>query len=515
MTQNNMTDSSVNNKRIAKNTLFLYFRMIIIMLVTLYTSRVILRTLGVEDYGIYNVVGGIATFLNFICGSLNVATQRFITFEIGKGYCGNISKVFSTSIQLHIILALIIAIIAEPIGVWFILNKLVIPEEKISSALWVFHFSILTMIVVFISVPYNSLIVAYEKMNIFALVSIIEALLKLGVAGLIVFYNSSEKLILYGLSIFVVQLIIRACYACYCNKNLPKCKYVRCWDWFLTKEMMSLASWSIFGNLTFMLYTQGLNVLLGMFFMPFVNAARGIAVQIQSAINSFVQNFQTALNPQITKSYAAGELGEMHSLIFRSSRLSFYLLMIFSVPILLQTSTLLSLWLNTVPTYTISFTIIMVLTTWITSVANPLEVAVKATGNIKKYESLIGGIMILILPISFLCLKLGCKPIAVFFVHLIAECIAMIFRIYISHNLIKFSYKSYVRFVLKPIMQTLLLAIIIPTVISVQMASSILSVIVVTLISGFCSVASIYCVGLTNGEKIFFNNKIRTIIKNN
>src|SRR3712207_5379352 len=336
-----MTNTSANNNRIAKNTMLLYFRMIVIMAVTLFTSRVILQTLGVEDYGIYNVVGGIVAMFTFISSSLTTASQRFITFELGKGKKGNISNVFSTCLTLHILLAILIAIIVEPFGIWFIYNKLMIPEARLTAAIWVFQFSILAMVVMIVSVPYNALIVAYEKMNAFALVSVIDAALRLAIAYSLLAFNSLDKLIVYGALVFLAQLIIRACYTVYCNRTFTDVQYCKQMDRSLLLEMGKFASWSIFGNVAFLTYTQGLNLLLGMFFSPVVNAARGVAVQIQGAVNTFVSSFQTAINPQITKNYAAGNFSEMINLVFRSSRFSFYLLMMLSVPVLLRTSDIL------------------------------------------------------------------------------------------------------------------------------------------------------------------------------
>lgn len=503
-----MSDSISNNKRIAKNTIMLYMRTLFVMLITLYTSRVILQSLGVEDYGIYNVVGGIITMFAFISSTLSTASQRYITFELGKGMDGNMNKVFSICLLLHIVLALIIALLAEPIGLWFIHNKLLIPIERLNAAVWVFQFTILSMIIMFLSVPFNALIVAYEKMNAFAMISIVDAALRLIIAYAIMLC-SLDKLIIYAFLMFVTQMIIQLCYMTYCYCKFPESHYTFHWDKALVKEMGNFASWSIFGNLAFVTYTQGLNLLLGTFFLPVVNAARGIAVQVQSAVNNFVNSFQTAINPQITKNYAAGNISEMISLVFRSSRFSFYLLMFMAIPILLETELLLKLWLKTVPDCTVIFLRIILTTTLINSIANPLIISVKATGNVKKYESTVGGLMLLILPISYVLLKLGFPAVTVFVVHLLMECIAMICRILITRNLIHFSIRFYFSEVLLRILVVGLTSLVVPSLIVYMMPQSYVRLFFVCGISVLCSGVSIVAFGLTKGEKQFFCNKVK------
>ena len=323
-----MSDNTSNNKRIAKNTMFLYFRMIITMAVSLFTSRVILQTLGVDDFGIYNLVGGITAMFQILNGTLADATQRYITVEIGKGDDGSINKIFSICLLLHVILGIIIVVIAEPLGLWMIHNKLIIPTDRIGAATWILHFSVISLFVVIISVPYNALIIAHEKMEAFAMISIIEAVGKLLIVYALLI-GHMDRLILYGVLMLLMQTGIRYLYTSYCNRNFSESKFHYYWDNGLVKEMSGFASWTIIGNMAFICVTQGISIILGMFFFPVVNAARGIAVQVQTAMLTFVKNFQTAINPQITKTYASGNISETHSLIFRSSRFSFFLVMIY------------------------------------------------------------------------------------------------------------------------------------------------------------------------------------------
>lgn len=317
------TQTSSNNKRIAKNTLLLYARMLFTMAVSLFTSRVILNTLGVEDFGIYNVVGGVVAMFGFINSSMTSATQRYITFALGIGDEKRLQTVFSTTLQIHTLIAVLIVLLGETIGLWFLYNKMQIPIERMEAAFWVLQCSIVAAVVMIISVPYNADIIAHEKMSAFAYISVLEVVLKLVIVYILIVFTV-DKLILYSFLLLDVQLFIRFCYSYYCNKHFKETKYHHIWDKSLFKEMTRFAGWSMFGNLSAVLFTQGLNMLLNVFFGPIVNAARAVAVQVQSAILQFVGNFQMALNPQITKTYAQNEMLEMHKLMFRSARFSFF-----------------------------------------------------------------------------------------------------------------------------------------------------------------------------------------------
>ena len=294
-----MSQTSENNKRIAKNTLVLYVRMIFLLCISLFTSRVVLNMLGVEDYGIYNVVGGIVAMFGFLNGSMSSATQRYITFALGKGDMKRLKTVFSTTLQIHTLIAIIIVLLGESIGLWFLYHKMQIPAERMDAAFWVLQCSVVSTVVMIISVPYNSDIIAHEKMSAFAYFSILEALLKLLIAYMLV-VSPYDKLVIYAILLLLVEVLLRFCYSIYCNKYFEESKYHHVWDKALFKEMTFFASWSIFGNFASVLFGQGLNILLNVFFGPAINAARGIAVQVQGVIQQFVTNFQMALNPQIT-----------------------------------------------------------------------------------------------------------------------------------------------------------------------------------------------------------------------
>lgn len=489
-----------SDKLIVRNTVYLYIQTIVVLIVSLYTSRVILNTLGEVDYGIYNVVGGVITMFSFIGGSLTTASQRFITFELGKGENGNVNKIFSISLLVHLSFALVIVIIAEPIGIWFINNKLQIPPDRLVAAQWLFQFTIITMIFMFASVPYSALIVAHEKMTAFAIIAILDSFLKLGIAFSILFFNR-DKLVLYGLLMCLEQVLIRIVYSVYCKRNFRELRFHFYFDKAILKEYGGFASWSLFGNAAVMTYTQGLNMLLGVFFSPVVNAARGVSVQVQGAINHFVNSFHTAINPQITKRYASGQTQDMLNLVFFSSRFSFYLLLIMSVPILLETDFVLRLWLGKVPAYSVTFLRIILLTTWINSLANPLIVTVKATGNVKKYESTIAVIMLLILPISYFFLRQGYPPHIVFVVHLFVECIAMVFRIIITRSLVHFSLRNYLNKVIVRVVIVALISIIIPLTFYLWFNQTDFRPFVTISSSIISSFVTIYFLGLSVDEK--------------
>lgn len=507
-----MTDTAQNNKRIAKNTLLLYVRMLFMMAVTLYTSRVVLNTLGVQDYGIYNVVGGVVAMFGFINSSMASATQRYITFALGKGDKNNLKKVFSTSLQIHVMISVLIVILGETIGLWFMYEQMKIPADRMNAAFWVLQCSIISAVIMILSVPYNADIIAHEKMSAFAYISILEVILKLVIVYLLLI-SPFDKLIFYAFLILAVQILIRFCYSLYCNKHFEESKYQKIWDKHLFKEMTGFAGWSLFGNLSAVLFGQGLNMLLNVFFGPVVNAARAIAIQVQTAIQQFVGNFQMALNPQITKTYAKGELNEMHKLIFRSARFSFYLLFLLSLPILLETNIILKVWLKTVPDNTVAFLRIMICISLIYTLSNPLMIANQATGKVKKYQAICGSIQLLILPISYIFLLLDYPAYTVFIVHFTIEFITQIIRMLILKPLIGLGLKDYINNIYLKILPVILLSTIPPLVVSINMNNSILRLIIVCLMSFISVIFITYNIGLSNDERSFIKAKYVSIKK--
>lgn len=503
--------TSENNKRIAKNTLFLYCRMFITIVVGLLTSRVILDSLGVEDYGIYNLVGGFVTMFNVFRAGLIASTQRFITFDLGKGDMNELRSTFSTSLIIFLFISCVIVVIAEGIAPWFIQNKLTIPESRMTAAMWVFQFSLITLILNLISSPYNALIIAHEKMGAFAYISIFEVVAKLVVAYAI-YISPFDKLIIYGLLLCIVQVIIRFMYSIYCNRHFKESKLEWRVNWTKVKKIYAFTGWELFGSVAVIGYTQGLNILLGMFFTPVVNAARGVAVQVQSLITSFVTNFQTALNPQITKSYASGDITYMHKLVFYSSKLSFFLLFILSLPVILEADELLALWLVEVPEYTVIFFRLIIITTMIDAISNPIITSVEATGNIKKYQLVVGTILLLILPVSYIVLKLGAAPYAVFIVHIVMSTVAFTARLRMGSMVIGFLCIDFIKRVLIPVIGVVVTSAIIPLLIHFSMPLGWIRMLVVGCVSVLCVAVGVYLIGLQHNEREILLGFVRKII---
>lgn len=393
-----------SNNSIAKNTLLLYFRMIIIMAVQLYTVRIVLATLGEVDYGLYNVVGGVVSMFVFFTATMTTASQRYFAFEIGKGDFEQLNKTFSLTLIIYCLMAGIVLVLAETIGIWFLNTKLVIPDNRIVAANWVFQFSILSFMFTMFQVPYDAIVIAREKMNVFAYVSILEVALKLGIVYLLGVLNY-DKLIMYSILTFAVTVIITSIYKIYCLKNFKESHFSWFWDRKLFKEIVSYSGWNLFGATAGMMNNQGINIVLNMFFGPAVNAARGIAYQINAAISGFVQNFMTATRPQITKYYAQNETDKMLKLVFQSSKFSFFLLYIISLPIMMEMPFILKLWLKDVPDYTVLFARIIIITALVDSLSLSLMSGIQATGKVKKYQMVVGSLIILNVPISYLLFK--------------------------------------------------------------------------------------------------------------
>lgn len=492
--------------------MLLYVRMLLTMAVSLYTSRVVLNVLGIEDFGIYNVVGGIVAMFSFLNTAMAAGTQRYLTFELGKGNMKQLKKVFSTSLQIHVLIVLLVICLAETIGLWFLYNKMTIPPDRMDAAVWTYQAAVASTAVLIISAPYNAAIIAHEKMKSFAYISILEVTLKLLIVYLLLL-GDFDKLKLYAVLILGVQMSIQVIYQLYCKRQFTETKYHWTYDKKLFKEMTAFVGWNLWGNCAAIAFTQGINILLNMFFGPVVNAARGISVQVQNAVNQFSFNFQTALNPQITKSYAQQDYGYMHQLIFRSSKFTFFLLLCLSLPIELETETILSIWLSNIPENSVTFLRIILCITVVDSVANPLMVSAAATGRVKRYQSVIGGILLTIVPISYIVLKMGGSPASVFIVHLCICIIAFITRLLIIRPMIKLSLRLYIRQVIVRCFIVLAMSAVIPITLKCCLKESMISFIIVCASCVICVIASVYIAGLSKSERDFINKKLQAICK--
>ncbi len=508
-----MIDTSSKNKVIAKNTLLLYVRMLLLMAVSLYTSRVVLATLGVEDYGIYNVVGSIVSMFTFISLAMGNATNRFITYALGKGDQQELKEVVGASFVIHGALAFLILILAETFGLWFLHYKMVIPERRMYAAEWVFQFSIIACMVSIITVPFNAMIIAHEKMGAFAIISILDATMKLLIVYLIQIARY-DKLIFYAGLILFVNILDILFYRLYCAKHFHEAQKIKFTTKFSQfKEMKSFVGWSMMGNLASIGYTQGLNLLLNVFFGPAVNAARGVAVQVQEAVKRFVKNFQTAVNPQIVKFYASGDYERLHFLVYSSSKFSFFLLYTMVLPIALEADTILGLWLREVPDGAVLFTILTLLILLVDPLSNPIDTANQATGNIRIYQILEGGSLLLILPVAYFVLKAGGHPYSVFVVQLVIMYIVQPIRLFLVCHKIKMSKRVYVKRVLAPVFYVAITSLILPLTAHYLLPHSFGSFISTVLVSVISVLVCSYCLGLTKSERQLIIHKVKGLLE--
>lgn len=470
------------------------------MAVSLYTSRIILNTLGIEDFGIYNVVGGFVTMFGFLNSAMASATQRFLAFEIGRKDTVQLRNVFSMSVNIHFLIAFLILILAETIGLWFVNTQLIIPADRMEAAQWVYQFSILTLMVNIVSVPYNALIVAHERMNVFAWLSIAEVILKLFIVFMLQWFGF-DKLKFYAVLMFGVALLIRFIYGIYCNINFNHFKFIFYWHRGLFKKMLSFSGWNLMVDLGYTLNGQGVNILLNIFFGPVVNAARGIAYQVIGLLNSFVRNIQMAINPQIIKLYATNKYENLERLIFQGTKYSFFLLFVMSFPVLLETKSLLKLWLKTVPEYSVVFTQLIIINILIESLSGLLTTAAQATGNIKKYQGITGAIMIFIVPTSYIFFKFNFSPEAAFWVGIFFSLLIFTARIIIIKKLLNINlYYFFLKVVFK-IINVVLISILIPFAGKVFISESNFKFIIICLVAFFWTIVAVYTTGLESDER--------------
>lgn len=503
-----MSNTPSNNKRIAKNTLVLYVRMLFLMAIGLYTSRVVLQALGVEDFGIYNVVGGFVALFAVLSQSLSSAASRFLTFELGRGDRENLARVFSSTLLIHIVLALLIAIVGEVIGMWYVNTVMVVPPERMTATNWVFHFSVLAFCLNLVTVPHNAAVIAHERMSAFAYISIFEGVGKLLICFLIM-ASSCDRLVFYAVLMFFVQLACRGMLYYYCRRHFPECRLRLTYNKALLKEISGFAGWNIIGTSAAILRNQGVNVLLNLFFGPVVNAARALANQVMQAVNGFAENFFMALRPQITKSYASGNREYMMTLITQGSRLSFYMLFVVCLPILLNTDYLLHLWLKTVPAHTTLFVQLTLLFTMVEAISMPLLTAQQATGNIRNYQIIVGGLQIMNLPLSYVILKMGGTAESVMFVAISLSALCLIVKLFLLRESIQLDVWFFVRKVLLNIVVVSLVAAIVPCLLRGDGSKTFLSFAAFTLLCLVCSVLAILYVGLKKAERQFVFSKVK------
>jgi O-antigen/teichoic acid export membrane protein len=473
------------------------------MAVSLYTSRIVLVVLGIVDFGVYNVIAGVVVMFGFLNSAMAASTERFLTFELGKGDYLRLKQIFSISVTLHIVISIIILILSETLGIWFLNNKLNIPPERLIAANWVFQFSVFTAMITILSVPYNAVIIAHERMNVFAYVSIIEVILKLLIVYVLQLFGY-DKLVFYAILIFLVSLVLRIIYGIYCARNFEESHYHFFWDKKLFSEMMGFAGWNLLGVFAGIGYNQGVNILLNIFFGPVVNAARGIAFQIMGAINQLVTNFQIAINPPIIKSYAEKDEKNMYSLIFSSSKFSYFLLLLFIVPLIIEAKFVLSVWLKEVPEHTVLFTRLVLIDILICSLSGPLQILAQATGKVRKYQLVVSIILLLNLPVSYLLLKMGHAPESTFIVSILLSTIALFARLIVLKTLTMFPVTAFLNKVFLTVITVTIFTVPIPIFTHKLISHTLLQFLLVTASSAVSLIIAVWFIGLSNLERMIF-----------
>ena len=470
------------------------------MAIGLYTSRIVLKTLGIEDYGTYNVVGGVVGMFSIVSSSMSTSISRFITFELGKKDEIRLNKVFSTAINVQLLMGLAVVILMEVIGVWFLNTKMNIPEGRIGAANWVFQLSIISFVLGLLMVPYNASIVAHEDMGVFAYMSLLDAILKLLIVYSL-YISPFDKLISYAVLLLGVSLLMRGIYAFYCKRHYKECTYHFVNDKTLLKEMTSFAGWHFLSNGSWILNNQGVNILINIFFGVTLNAARGIASTVDGMIQSFVNNFMTALNPQITKSYAAGDLEYMHKLVFAGAKYSAFLMLFFIIPICLETDLILKLWLDVVPGYAAVFVRWTLLSSLCVILGNTLVTSVLATGKIRNYELVMGLMALSNFPITWIAFRMGASPTSAYIIYFSVYFLMIFVRLYMAKGLINMPVWTYIKEVFFRVFAVGVISFFVPYIISQLQEDSVLRLIEVVTVSVICTVLCVLLLGMKADEK--------------
>lgn len=504
-----IANSKNNNKIIAKNTIYLYVRMLLTMLVQLYTSRVVLAMIGVEDYGIYNIVGGVVVLFSFMQHAMSNSTQRFLSYELGKGDMTQMRRVFNMSITCHFCIALVVLVLAETIGLWLVETQLVIPIEREKAASWVYQISIATFIINIMRIPYNAIIISYEKMSFYAYISIFEVLLKLGVVYLLTI-SFFDKLILYSVLILLSTLLCLVIYIYYCRKRFDVKKYTFFVDKPLFKKMMSFSGWSMLGSGSVLITQQGGNIILNSFVGVVANAAYGIANQVSSAIFGFVSNFQLAFQPQITKQYASGDRTSCYKLSFKSALVSYYLMLIIAVPFCIETNWIFTLWLgDNIPMYSVIFCRLMMCYYLIDAIQAPLWMLINATGRNKAYSIWSSSLSVLTLPISICLFKMGFPIYYFFIVRVVVNLLIAFIRVLYMKALMDFPRKEYCLSVVCPVIITTMVSGLLSFFVAELVQNSVLTIILSIFIVALC----VFILGISNEDRKllrrFINNTVR------
>ena len=498
-----------DSKKIAKNTIILYMRQILIMVITLYTSRIILQTLGADDYGIYNVVGGFVTMFNVISGAFTVAISRFMAYVVGEDNEEKLEELFSTALVVQCCMGVLIVLLLSTVGVWYVTSIMVLPAGRTEAALWVLLFSSVSFFINLISVPYNALIVAHEHMKAYAYIAIFEAIMKLLISFAIV-VSPFDKLITYSFLTVLTAIIVRFCFSAYCNRNFTGCKFHLKVHRSMLREMMSFVGWAFLGNGAVVLRDQGTNMILNLFGGTTVNASRGIAQNVNNAVQSFVNNFMQATQPEITKLKATDQLKEMRALIFRSCRVCYFLMLILSVPLIKNIDYVLAIWLGDVPAYTNLFVAFTLMDTLLAALNNPLLYGVLATGQIKVYELVMSTMCILSLPVNYWLLSLGITPAYVYIVIVIIRFLILLSLVWQSKTY-GLKWKDFIYYVAIRVIVTTVLCVVVAVLvdfsfINIGFLRFLMETGVIVLLNG----AAIFMSGFSVAERKIISSIIKT-----
>lgn len=487
----------------------LYFRQLLVMLVSLYTVRIVLNTLGADDYGLYNVVAGIVAMFGFLSASMAGASQRYFSLSLGKNDFDGLHKIFNLTVAIYAIITVIIIVFAETAGLWFVYTKLKVVADRFSAVKWIYQFSILSLAVTILSTPFMAMLIAHEDMNIYAYVGMIEALLKLCVAFILQLLPW-DKLWLYGFLMLVITIVTTTIYCSACQAKYKSCKYKFYWNTAQAKDMISFVGWNLIGSAANILKNHGNNILLNQYFTPVINASRSIAMQVNGAVSSFSQNFSTALNPQIIKNYAAGDKENMLILLYRGCKLTYFLMLFFSLPLLIEMDIILTLWLKSPPVYAIEFTRLILINALIESLCYPIIAAVQATGKVKMFQIVVGGIVLLNFPIVWIALILGGSCIVVMVVDILLTIAALFVRVLLSKKLIELPLVIFFKEVCMPVCSVTLLSLVGALVFYLLLPRTFIASCCVIVMTVFCTGALCFFLGLTSLEK----NYLISILKN-
>lgn len=500
-----------NNRLIAKNTLFLYIRMFVTMLTSLFTSRIVLNILGETDFGIYNIIGGIVVLFSFLNSALLSATQRYLNFYLGKNDIETTHKVFCMSMNSYIILSIVSIFIGETLGLWFVNTQLNIPDSRMVAANWVYQFTLITFVINLIRVPYNATIIAYERMNFYAYLSLAEVVLKLLVVYLL-YITTLDKLVVYSALYMLVPLFVTWIYKIYCNRHFDVSRYVKIWDGKMFRDLFSFSGWSLFGSLANLFANQGLNILVNIFHGVVLNSALGIANQISTAISGFIYNFQVAFNPQIVKNYAANEFVQLYNLIFRASKFSYFLLLLIALPVILNIDLILSIWLVDVPEYTGIFSQLILVFSLMDALSAPLWLFVQATGTIRNYQILMGTLIFLNFPLIWIVLKLGMPVYYVWIVRILVNVVVSVARCLFIQKHFAFPLKEFCTKVLLPASYVTIIAVPLSFVVRDFFVNDWARFIISSIFSLLLMISCMGFIGLEQNERHFIVDTIRRYI---